>query len=149
MSEADRPPLIFVKSFGALRAGNKAAEDALKAIPDGKRVRVRITGLTANQRRRGFYWSMLEVAASALADRTGDPWDSELLHRELKVVLKLGDEFTTPSGRVVFKPRSTSNKAMPELERARWTDRCGPVLSRWLEVPVTDLMDAVRAADGE
>lgn len=148
MSDAESPPLIFAKSFGALRPANKAAEDALKAIPDGKRVRVRITGLTANERRRGFYFTMLAVAAQALADRTGNPWDAQLLHHELKIVLKLGDEFTTPSGRVVFKARSTSNRAMPELERSEWTSRCAAVLSRWLEVPIADLMDAVRAADG-
>lgn len=148
MSSSDGAPLIFKKSFGALRPGNKPAEDALRTVADGKSVCVRITGITANQRRRAWYWLMLQVAAEALSDRTGDPWDSSLLHVELKRVLKLGDEFTTPSGRVVFKARSTSNRAMPELERSQWTSRCAAVLSRWLEVPVEDLMDAVRAADG-
>jgi hypothetical protein len=148
MSDTDKPPLFFAKSLGSLRPATRAAELAVKAIPEGAQVRVRITRTTANQRRRAFYWVMLDVAAQALQDATDTPMDAELLHAILKQKLELGAWITLPSGERVFKPASTSDRAMPENERARWTDRCANVLSHWLRVPVETLMDEARAKEG-
>lgn len=144
---ADKPPLMFEVRFGALHPINTAARDAVKAIPPGP-VRVEIKRTRANEARRGFYWTMLDVAAEALTDRTGFPFDQELLHDELKKRLKLGQTFTTPSGEEIFKPRSTSNRAMTEPERARWTDRCANVLSHWLGCEITELMNEARRREG-
>jgi len=145
MSDANKPPLIFAKHMGALRPVNRAAIDMLNTLEPGKHVKAKITSMTRNQRRRGFYWVMLTVAAEVLSDRTNDPWDAELLHLELKKVLKLGVTFTTPSGREVFKPASTADGNMGEAERAHWTNRCANVLSHWVGVPIHDLMDEVRS----
>ena len=143
----DRPPLLCEVRFGALHPINSAAREAIKAIPRGA-VRIEIKRTRANEARRGFYWVMLDVAAEALTDATGFVWDQELLHNELKRRLELGETFTTPSGHKVFKPRSTSNRAMTEPERARWTDRCANVLSNWLGCEVGQLMDEARRRDG-
>lgn len=143
---ADKPPLLFAKRFGGLHPANSAAREALKAIEGD--VRVEIKGVRANERRRSFYWVMLDVAAEALTDRTGFVWDQELLHGELKRRLELGEKYTTPSGHEVFKPQSTSSRAMLEPERARWTDRCANVLSNWLGCEVSGLMDEARARNG-
>lgn len=140
---ADAPPLLFTKVMGGLRPANAAATEALKGVQGT--CRVRITRVTANQQRRAYYWVMLAVAAQSLQDATDMPWDAELLHDELKRRLQLGEEWKTPSGVTVFKPRSTSDKAMSEPDRARWTDRCANVLSVWLGVPVATLMDEARA----
>ena len=145
---SDKPPLLFTVRFGALHPTNTAAKEAVKAIPPGE-VRVEIKRTRANERRRGFYWTMLDVAAEALTDATGFAWDQETLHNELKRRLDLGDRFTTPSGHEVFKPRSTSNRAMTEPERARWTDRCANVLSHWLRCEIGELMDEARRRSGE
>ena len=91
---------------------------------------------------------MLDVAAEALTDATGFVWDQELLHGELKRRLDLGQSFTTPSGHRVFKAQSTSNRAMNEPERARWTDRCANVLSHWIGCEITQLMDETRRREG-
>lgn len=144
---ADAPPLLGQVVLSRIVPMNDVAQDALKAC-EGLHIKFKITKSGANERRRGFYWVMLSVAAEALTDATGDPWDSELLHDELKRVLKLGDEWTTPSGRKVFKKRSTSNRAMTEAERARWVDRCAHALSHWLKVEITQLMDEARARNG-
>lgn len=146
-SETEQPPLLFTKQLGSLRPANKAAEAAIKAV-DGT-CRVRITKVNRNQRRRAFYWIMLDAAASALHDRHDIDMDAELLHDVLKRKLGLGTEITLPSGEVVFKPRSTSDKAMDEVERAHWTDRCVNALSRWLGVPVQTLLDEARASEAE
>lgn len=143
---SDKPPLIFVTRFGALHPVNTAAREAVKALAGECRVEIKRSG--ANERRRGFYWVMLDVAAEALTDRTGFHWDQETLHNELKRRLGLGEEFVTPSGHKVFKPASTSNRAMTEPERARWTDRCANILSHWLECPIVDLMDEARRRNG-
>lgn len=146
---SDKPPLLFAVRFGALHPVNTAAKEAVKAIPAGLDCRVEIKRTGANEQRRGFYWVMLDVAADALTDATGFHWDQELLHAELKRRLELGETFTTPSGHKVFRAKSTSNRAMTEPDRARWTDRCANVLSHWLQVPIADLMDETRRRNGE
>ena len=145
---ADKPPLLCEVRFGALHPVNTAARDAIKAIPPGP-VRIEIKRTRANEARRGFYWVMLDVAAEAMTDSTGFPFDQELLHLTLKQKLGLGQTFTTPSGHTIFKPQSTSNRAMTEPERARWTDRCANVLSHWLGCEITELMDEARRRSGE
>lgn len=144
---ADTPPLIFRVEFGRLAPANTYAREAMKALAGDVRVEIKRSG--ANERRRGFYWVMLDVAAEALTDRTGFAFDQELLHNELKRRLELGETFTSPNGSTFFKPRSTRNRAMTEPERARWTDRCANVLSHWLDVPIADLMDETRRRNGE
>ena len=144
---SDKPPILCEIRFGALHPINTTARDAFKAIPAGP-VRIEIKRTRANERRRGFYWTMMDVAAEAMTDRTGFPFDQELLHNELKKRLGLGREFTTPSGHKIFKPQSTSNRAMTEPERARWTDRCSHALSHWLGCEITELMDEVRRREG-
>jgi hypothetical protein len=144
---ADSPPLLFVPRFGALHPANTAAREAVKALSGECRIEIKRSG--ANQRRRSFYWVMLDVAAEALTDKTGFAFDQELLHLELKRRLGLGEEFTTPNGHRIFKPRSTSDRAMTEPERARWTDRCANVLSHWLGVEINELMNEARRRNGE
>jgi len=144
---SDSPPLLFVPRFGALHPANSAAREAMKALVGECRIEIKRSG--ANERRRGFYWVMLDVAAEALTDATGFPWDQELLHNELKRRLELGDTYTTPNGHKVFKPKSTSNRAMTEPERARWTDRCSHVLSHWLGCEIHELMNEARRRNGE
>ena len=144
---AEKPPLMAEVRFGALHPINTAARDAIKAIPPGP-VRIEIKRTRANEARRGFYWTMLDVAAEALTDRTGFPLYPRLLHVELKKRLKFGQTFNPPSREGIFKPASTSNRAMTEPERARWTDRCANVLSHWLGCKVTELMDEARCREG-
>ena len=141
---SDDAPLIFEKTaIGTLRPVNGAATTAVRGIKG--RVKAKLTGMNRNQRRRAFYWVLLDICAEVLADKTGNPWDAELLHDTLKEALNLGETWTTPSGRKVFKPRSTSDKAMNEVERAQWLERCKRALSIWCEVPVEDLMAEAKA----
>lgn len=144
-NESDSPPLLFTRRLGSLVPANKAAEAALRVVEGA--CRVRITGVRRNQRRRAYYWIVLDVAAQALQDNHDIPMDAELLHETLKRKLRLGTEITLPSGEVIFKPQSTSDKAMTEPERARWTDRVSNVLATWLGVPVETLLDEARARD--
>ena len=144
---SDKPPLIFEARFGALHPVNSAAKEVVKNMPGQCRVEIKRAG--ANERRRGYYWVMLDVAAEALTDATGFVWDQELLHKELKRRLELGESFTTPSGHRVFKEQSTSNRAMTEPERARWTDRCANVLSHWLQCEIHELMNETRRRSGD
>jgi hypothetical protein len=145
---SDKPPLLGKVVLGRIVPENGPARDALKAS-EGLPIRFEIKRSGANQRRRAFYWVMLDVAAEALSDRFGTPLDAELLHDTLKRKLMLGEEIALPSGEIIFKPRSTSNRAMTEPERARWTDRCATVLSHWLECEVTELMNEARRRNGE
>lgn len=141
---ADSPPLLFVGVLGKLAPANDAAAKAMRAIGRDQVV-VKITKATRNQRRRSFYWTMLDVASEVFADTTGTPWDAETLHDELRKSLRFGVELKTPSGRVIWKPQSTSDKSLTEVDRARWTDRVATFLSRELGVPIADLMEEVRS----
>lgn len=143
---ADTAPIICEQVFGTLRPANAYSAEALKAI-QGKCV-VKVTRMTRNQKRRAWYWIMLDVVAEQLADSTGTPWDAETLHDDLRQRLKLGTTLLTPGGREVFKPTSTSDRAMSEIERARWTDRVATYLSRQVGVEVHQLIDEVRSRGG-
>ncbi len=145
---SDTAPLLAVGRFGSLVPVNDAARDAIKAV-NGIQCRIEIKKSGANQKRRAFYWVMLSAAADALTDMTGQPWDSDLLHSELKQRLKLGVTFTTPSGVEVFKPRSTGNRDMTENERAHWTNRCAHVLSTWIGCSIDDLLSEAKRRNGE
>ena len=79
---ADKPPLLCEVRFGALHPVNTAARDAIKAIPPGP-VRIEIKRTRANEARRGFYWVMLDVAAEAMTDSTGFPFDQAWLGSDL------------------------------------------------------------------
>ena len=144
----DKAPFVFAKHRGALYPVNHAAKDLMTSIRDGTQVNVKVTRMTANQKRRAFYFVMLHVAAEKLKDATERPWDAELLHDTLKETLRLGETWETPSGKKIFKKRSTSDRAMSEPDRARWTDRCAETLSTWLQVPMKDLMDEARRQHG-
>lgn len=145
---ADSPPLLFEPRFGALHPANGPARDAVKALVGQCRVEIKRSG--ANDRRRGFYWVMLDVASGALTDATGSPWDAESLHDQLKRKLRLGTPLLNRKGEEIgFKTASTSNRAMTEPERARWTDRCAAVLSHWIGCEVKELMDEARRRSGE
>lgn len=144
----DTPPLICEQVLGSLRPVNKAAQDAFRAI-NGRCV-VKITRMTRNQRRRGFYWTLLDVVAEVLRDRTDTPWDAETLHDELRRRLRLydGPPLKTPSGREVYRLKSTSDRAMNEVDRARWTDRVVSYCEGLTGVEAKTLIDEVRARGG-
>lgn len=140
---SDSPPLIFRKVLGSLRPANRAADEALGAV-DGH-VTVKIGKVTKNQRRRAYYWVLLDVAAEVLQDKTGSPWDAESLHDFLKRKLRLGEPLlNTAREEVDFKVKSTADAKMTEVERARWLDRVANTLSVWCEVPMETLMQEVR-----
>ncbi|MGV0964171.1 MAG: hypothetical protein ACOYBT_09805 [Polynucleobacter sp.] len=142
----DAPPIICEQVLGTLRPANAYSAEAIKAI-DGRCV-VKVTKMRRNQRRRAWYWIMLDVVAQQLADTTGTPWDAETLHDDLRDRLKLGKPLRTPNGRTVWKRQSTSDRSMNEIERARWTDRVATYLSRQIGVEVHQLIDEVRARGG-
>ena len=80
----EAPPLLFAARLGSLVPVNAPARDAVKALAgagDG-RCRVEIKRSNANQRRRAFYWVMLDVVAETLSDATGSAWDAETLFRQ-------------------------------------------------------------------
>jgi translation elongation factor EF-1beta len=146
---SDKPPLLGRVVLGRVVPSNGPAKDALRAT-EGMEVRFEIKKSGANQRRRSFYWVMLDVAAEALTDKTDSPWDAESLHDTLKMKLRLGTPLKNTKGEEVgFKLKSTSNRAMTEPERARWTDRCANVLSHWLEVEIAELMNETRRRNGD
>ena len=145
---ADSAPLICEQVLGSLRPVNKAAQDAFRAV-NGRCV-VKITKMTRNQRRRGFYWTLLDVVAEVLRDRTDTPWDAETLHDEIRRTLRLydGPPLKTPAGREVYRLKSTSDKSMTEVERARWTDRVVNFCEHLTGVEAMRLIDEVRARGG-
>lgn len=143
---SEQPPLFFKPVLGSLRPANQAAEDAMKAVSGV--VTVKLGKVTRNQRRRGYYWVLLGVAAQVLQDKTDSPWDAESLHDILKRRLRLGTPLRNSGGdEIGFKPRSTSDAKMSEPERARWLNRVSQALSHWTGVPAEDLMREARERD--
>jgi len=142
---ADRPPLMFQTRLGMLAPANRAAEEAMREI-HGK-VRVEIRGGSANQRRRGLYWSLAALVAPLLNEAHGLTLDEQDLHDITRQKLRLYDEIILPSGEVHYRRRSTSNRAMNEAERADFTTKALALWSTWTGVPVETLHhEAERAA---
>ena len=133
----DRAPLFFQAHLGMLKPANAAAEAAMREIKG--RVRVTMTGGTANQRRRGLYWLVAALVAPLLNERHNMTIDDNDLHDITRDKLRLYDEVTLPSGDVHRKRRSTSNRAMNEADRAEFTDRALALWSQWTGVDVTTL----------
>jgi len=133
----DRAPLLFEPYAGMLRPANAAAETAMRETRG--RVRVEIKGGVANQRRRGLYWAVASLVVPILNDLHGMTIDEDDLHDITRDKLKLVEEIVLPSGEIHKRRRSTSNRAMPEHERAEYTTRALELWSRWCGVPVETL----------
>ena len=134
---ADTPPLIFEAHLGMLRPVNRSAAEAMREIKG--RVHVTIKGGRANQRRRGLYWSVAALVVPLLNDAHGMTLDDQDLHDITRDKLRLYDEIKLPSGDVLRKRRSTSNRAMNEADRAAFTDRALALWSTWCGVDVSTL----------
>ncbi len=133
----DKAPLFFDTHLGMLRPANKVAEAAMQDIKG--RVKVVITGGSANQRRRGLYWSVCALVVPLLNDLYGMTLDEQDLHDITRDKLKLVDRIDLPSGDVHLKRRSTSNRAMQEADRAEFTTKAIELWSRWTGIDVTTL----------
>jgi hypothetical protein len=133
----DKAPLYFEAHLGMLRPANRAAETAMQEIRG--RVTVKITGGTANQRRRNLYWAVAELVVPLLNDRYDMTLNSSDLHHITREKLGIGERISLPSGETYFKPASTSNRAMNETQRAEYTNRAFALWSRWSGVEVETL----------
>ena len=135
---SDKPPLLFTAHLGMLKPANRAAETAMQEVRG--RVVVTIKGGTANQRRRGLYWSVCALVVPLLNQRHGMTLDDQDLHDITRDKLKLHHpEAVLPSGEIYRKRKSTSNRAMNEAGRAEYTTKALDLWSAWTGVPVETL----------
>jgi hypothetical protein len=141
---AERAPLLFETRLGGLFPANKVAEEAMREIKG--RVSVEIKGGRANQRRRGLYRVVLDLAVPLLNERYNLTLNEDDLHDILRTKLHLYDEIKLPSGEVHRKLKSTSNRAMNEADRAAYTDAALRLLSVWTGVDVLTLKTEAEAA---
>lgn len=133
----DTSPLLFEAKLGRLAPANRAAEEAMREIRG--LVRCEIRGGVANQRRRGLYWACAALVVPILNDAHNLTLTEDDLHAITRQKLGLGDTLTLPSGETYFKPRSTSNRAMNEADRADYTTKALDLWARWTGIDVTTL----------
>lgn len=132
-----KPFLLFEARLGGLFPANADAENAMREIKG--RVSVALKGGVANQRRRSLYWAVADLVVPLLNQQHGLTLDSMDLHDITRDKLRLYDEQVLPSGEIYKRLRSTSNRAMPESERADYTNRAFALWSTWTGVEVTAL----------
>ena len=133
----EKAPLFFDARLGGLFPANAKAEETMRTVKG--RVRVELRGGTANQKRRGLYWSVLALVVPLLNEIHNLTLDDDDLHDVTRDKLKLYDEILLPSGDIHRKRRSTSNRAMNEAERAEYTTRALHLWSVWTGVDVATL----------
>ena len=133
----NEPPLIFEAHLGMLRPANRMAEEAMKEIR-GK-VSITIKGGQANQRRRSLYWACAHVVTPILNDLHNLTLTEAELHDITRDKFGMFDEMVLPSGQVLKRYHSTSNRAMTENARSEYTNRALDLWSRWIGVDVTTL----------
>jgi len=134
---SNKAPLMFEAHLGMLRPANRVAEIAMQETRG--RVKVTMTGGVANQRRRGLYWSVAALVVPLLNERHTMTLDEDDLHDLTRQKLGLGKWLETPGGDRRFKPRSTSNRAMNEADRADYTTKALALWSTWTGVDVATL----------
>lgn len=137
----DEEPLLFHAQLGALRPVNGAAEDAMKAIKPGSRVRIEIKQMRGNLARLSWYWMMLKIALENLADAFDGPMTTKHLHRWLKREAGLATPIVSKkTGEVLdWDYGSISFNSMPENDRAEFVDYASAKLSARLGVDVQTL----------
>ena len=140
----DAPPLLFTAMLGNLRPETAAARDTLAVLGNGARVSIEIKRANANRERLAFYWAMLAVAASNLADAVEGGLRPDDLHEIVKQKLGLGKWLQLPSGERVFRPASIAFGKMKEPERAAFINRVEALLCGWLKVPVGSVFEATK-----
>lgn len=131
------PPLIFEARLGGLFPANRMAEEAMREVKG--RVQVQIKGGTANQRRRGLYWVCAGVVVQILNDLHTLTLTEKELHDITRDKFGMFNEVALPSGQVLKRYHSTSNRAMTENARSEYTNRALDLWSRWIGVDVTTL----------
>lgn len=138
---ADAEPLLFHAQLGALRPINGAAEEAMKAIKPGSRVRIEIKRARGNVARLAWYWVMLKLALENLADAFDGPVTTTMLHRWLKREAGLAKPIVSrKTGEVLdWDYDSISFHSMAEHERAAFVDFAAAKLSARLGVDVDTL----------
>jgi hypothetical protein len=144
---ADVEPLLFHCQLGALRPVNGAAEDALKAIKPGSRVRIEIKQTRGNVKRLAWYWVMLRLAIENMPDAFDGPMTPKVMHVWLKRQAGLSTPIISKkTGEIIgYDDESISFHSMPENERAAFVDFAAAKLSARLGVDV----DTLRREAGE
>lgn len=120
-----------------LRPANRMAEETMKEIRG--RVSVTIKSGQANQRRRGLYWACAHIVVDLLNNAHNMTLTEADLHDITRDKFRMYDEIKLPSGEVLRKRHSTSNRAMNEAARAEYTTRALGLWSKWCGVDVDTL----------
>ena len=141
----DSAPLMFTPRLGMLAPASAAAEQAIRALEPGSKVRIEIKSTRGNVKRNALYWSCLSVAVPML-DEKAPGLTVDLLHKVLKDRAGLVRIVTLPSGEQVKDYESISFAKMTEDERAGFIDFALKAVSTWLGVDVTDLKREGEAA---
>lgn len=137
----DAEPLLFHCQLGALRPINGAAEEAIKAIKPGSRVRIEIKQTRGNVKRLAWYWQMLRLFIDNLPDAFDGPMTPQILHTWLKRQAGLSKPIVAKkTGEIIgHADDSISFHSMPENERAAFVDFAAGLLSARLGVDVATL----------
>lgn len=134
---SDKAPLYFTVHLGMLKPANREAESTLAQIKGT--VRAVLTGGEANQKRRNLYWACAHVVTPILNDLHNLTLTEADLHDITRDKFRMYDEIKLPSGEVLRKRHSTSNRAMNEAARAEYTTRALGLWSKWCGVDVDTL----------
>lgn len=147
---ADKEPILFRKSFGALRPVTPAAEEMMASLPD-KLLRVEVTNVRGNTKRLALYWVCLKKACELLSDAVDGVLSRQALHRWLKREEGLAEEIKSKkTGEIIdYDYESIAFENMPENERAQFIDAALERISRRLGCDVTQLRQEGEAEMGE
>jgi hypothetical protein len=147
---ADKEPILFRKSFGALRPVTPAAEEMMATLPD-KLLRVEVTNVRGNTKRLALYWVCLKKACELLSDAVDGVLSRKALHRWLKREEGLAAPIVSrKTGEVIdYDYESIAFENMPEDQRAQFIDAALERISRRLGCDVTELRSEAEADLGE
>jgi hypothetical protein len=146
---ADAEPLLFKTGFGGtLLPVTGAAKEAVALIGTGQLVKIKVVKAPGNLKRLAWYWVMLKVALSNLADAFDGPVTTRSLHRWLKRRAGLAKPITAKkSGEIIdYDYDSIAFDKMAEHERAEFIDFARQTLAERLGCDPADLETEARSA---
>lgn len=148
---SEKEPILFRKSFGALRPVTPAAQEMLDNLPHDRMVRIEVHNIRGNTKRIALYWICLKKACELLSDAVEGVLNRNALHRWLKREEGLARPIVSKkTGEIIdYDYESIAFENMRERDRSDFINAALERISRRLGCDVTQLREEGESEMGE
>jgi hypothetical protein len=139
---SEKPPIRVVRRGSFLQAYSPFDEEALRALPQGKPLTARLTGVARSGPQNRMYWALLRLVADNL-DQDITP---DTLHEWMKMRLGVTKEVKLASGRIETVTGSTAFDSLSHEQFTAYMQRVKDLIREQL-IPRADSEAFIREAE--